>query len=165
MKSQILKPTDSDLVQNEVSVFLAGTIEMGKSEDWQSIVQERLKDLPVTFFNPRRDSWDSSWEQRETNKEFNKQVNWEIDRLKECSIIFMNILPDSKSPISLLELGLFAESGSIIICCPDGFYRKGNIEVVCSRYKIPLYDNFDKAIGSLESLIAQIMSDSYRFKL
>jgi hypothetical protein len=153
MKSQILKPTDSDLVQNEVTVFLAGTIEMGKSEDWQSIVQERLKDLPVTFFNPRRDSWDSSWEQRETNQQFNHQVNWEMNKLNEADIIFMNLLVDSKSPISLLELGLNATSKRMIICCPPEFYRRGNVEIVCSRFGIPIYNKFEEAIGSLTSLI------------
>ena len=153
MKSQILKPTDSDLVQNEVTVFLAGTIEMGKSEDWQSIVQERLKDLPVTFFNPRRDSWDSSWEQRETNQQFNHQVNWEMNKLNEADIIFMNLLVDSKSPISLLELGLNATSKKMIICCPPEFYRRGNVEIVCSRFGVPIYNKFEEAVGSLISLI------------
>ena len=153
MKSQILKPTDSDLVQNEVTVFLAGTIEMGKSEDWQSIVQERLKDLPVTFFNPRRDSWDSSWEQRETNQQFNHQVNWEMNKLNEADIIFMNLLVDSKSPISLLEIGLNATSKKMIICCPPEFYRRGNVEIVCSRFGVPIYNKFEEAVGSLISLI------------
>ena len=36
----------------------------------------------------------------------------------------------ARAPITLLELGLFARSGKLIVCCPDGYWRKGNIEVV-----------------------------------
>jgi hypothetical protein len=35
MSIQILKPTDSDLENIGVTVFLAGSIEMGAAENWQ----------------------------------------------------------------------------------------------------------------------------------
>jgi hypothetical protein len=155
MKVQILKPTDGDSVLNRVTVFLAGSIEMGAAEDWQTKISDKINELeiPVTLFNPRRDSWDSSWEQRESNPEFNQQVNWEMDKLKECDIIFMYFSPDTKSPISLLELGLHASSGKMVVCCPDGFWRKGNVEIVCTRHRIPLHDNIEDAMMSLVSVI------------
>ena len=154
MKVQILKPTDGDSVLNSVTVFLAGSIEMGAAEDWQTIVSNKMEELemPITLFNPRRDSWDSSWEQRESNPQFSQQVNWEIDRLNECDIIFMYFSPGTKSPISLLELGLHADSRKMIVCCPDEFWRKGNVEIVCSRYNIPLHDNLEHAMMSLSSV-------------
>jgi hypothetical protein len=42
-----------------------------------------------------------------------------------------------------LELGLFAHSGKIRVICPSGFWRKGNVDIVCQYYNIPLYENFD----------------------
>lgn len=36
------------------SVFLAGTIEMGNSVDWQAKAIRRLQDMPINIFNPRR---------------------------------------------------------------------------------------------------------------
>jgi len=155
MKVQILKPTDGDPVLYRVTVFLAGSIETGIAEDWQTKISNKIAELemPVTIFNPRRDSWDSSWEQRESNPEFSKQVNWEMDRLEECDIIFMYFSPGTKSPISLLELGLYADSGKMIVCCPDGFWRKGNVEIVCSRYNIPLHDNLEHAMICLSSVL------------
>lgn len=131
MKVQILKPTDGDPVLNKVTVFLAGSIEMGVAEDWQTIVSNKMKELemPITIFNPRRDSWDSSWEQRESNPQFNQQVNWEMDRLNECDIILMYFSPGTKSPISLLELGLHADSRKMIVCCPDEFWRKETLKL------------------------------------
>lgn len=157
MISQIIKPTDSDPVENKVTVFLAGSIEMGVAEDWQTRLQKALEEIPVTIFNPRRESWDSSWEQRITNPEFNFQVNWEMNRLEYADIIFMYFSPETKSPISLLELGLHADDDKMIVCCPDGFWRKGNVEIVCSRYGIPLHNNLDEAIGALISKISSIL--------
>ena len=122
-------------------VFLAGTIEMGKSEDWQTKVAQYFDGRPFTILNPRRDGWDDSWEQRITNPQFYQQVNWELDALDKADYIIMNLLPDSKSPISLLELGLYANSGKLLVCCPDGFWRKGNVEIVCEKFNIPMYEN------------------------
>ena len=152
---RIYKPTDEnpELSYSDTTVFLAGSIEMGVAEDWQTHTSESLKDLDVVIFNPRRDAWDPSWEQRESNPQFNHQVNWEMDMLERADIIFMYIDPNTKSPITLLELGLHAGGGNMIVCCPDGFYRKGNVEVVCSRNGIPLFNDLESAIASLSSKI------------
>lgn len=154
MKLQVLKPTDGDSVINDVTVFLAGSIEMGVAEDWQTKLANDFKNIPVTFFNPRRDSWDSSWEQRMSNEQFRGQVNWEMNMLECSDIIFLYFSPETKSPISLLELGLHADSGKMIVCCPDGFWRKGNVEIVCARHGIPLYDDINLAKSALITLIS-----------
>jgi hypothetical protein len=56
---------------------------------------------------------------------------------------------DTKSPITLLELGLFARGGTIIVCCPEGYWRKGNVDVVCEKYDIVQVDTLDKLIEGL----------------
>jgi hypothetical protein len=153
---EVIKPEPKNRVYSNksVKVFLAGSIEMGKAEDWQAVIPELFKDRnDLTFFNPRRDDWDSSWEQKATNPEFNYQVNWEMDKLEECDIIFMYFSPDTKSPISLLELGLHANHSNMIVCCSDGFWRKGNVEIVCHRHGIPLHNTIEDAIAALKSLV------------
>ena len=84
-----------------------------------------------------------------------------MNRLNEASIIFMYFSKDTKSPISLLELGLNASCKRMVVCCPDGFYRKGNVEIVCSRFSIPLYNTLETAIGSLISIVSLIRKDPY----
>lgn len=138
-----------------VEVFLAGSIEMGKSEDWQSIVPTHFQDKKVTFYNPRRDEWDSSWAQEQSNPQFNFQVNWELSKLDKSDIIFMYFSPETKSPISLLELGAFGKSGKMIVCCPEGFWRRGNVEIFCTRYDIPFFNTMEEAIGSLMTKISK----------
>ena len=153
---QLIKPEFANqTTQNLVSVFLAGSIEMGKAEDWQVRLETELNDFNVTVFNPRRDDWDSSWEQKESNDQFNYQVNWELNRLTESSIVFLYLSPGTQSPISLLELGAFAERSNMVVCCPTGFWRKGNVDIFCTRAGIPVYENLEDAIGALKTKIRQ----------
>jgi hypothetical protein len=131
------------------SVFLAGSIEMGKAVDWQTRVTESLSDLDILVMNPRRDDWDSSWIQDISNPQFYEQVEWELDALEYASVIAMYFDPKTMSPISLLELGLHAKNGNMIVCCPEGFWRKGNVDMVCEKYGV-------LRVNTIEDLIKNI---------
>ncbi|KAJ7100269.1 hypothetical protein B0H15DRAFT_819537 [Mycena belliarum] len=161
-KAWVFKPPEIPLISGR-SVFLAGSIEMGAAEDWQTVITNRLSHLPITILNPRRNDWDSSWKQSASDPQFREQVKWELDMLDRCDVIAMYFDPNTKAPISLLELGLFAASrkgpkegrsgedtqerpSKLVVCCPDGFYRKGNVEIVCERYKVPMLQNIDQLI-------------------
>jgi hypothetical protein len=132
------------------SIFLAGTIDMGNSEDWQKDVIDFFKKDNVNIFNPRRAAWDSSWEQTFENPQFYQQVNWELSALERADVIILYLAEGSKSPISLLEMGLHAKEGKLVVYCPDKFYRSGNVQIVCDRYNIPLYKDFDKLINRVK---------------
>jgi hypothetical protein len=119
-------------------VFLAGSIEMGLAEPWQADLERALADLPAAILNPRRDEWDASWEQSIDNPDFRGQVEWELEAQERAALIAMYFAPATKAPVTLLELGLFARSGKLVVCCPAGFWRRGNVEVVCARYGVPL---------------------------
>lgn len=128
---------------------------MGLAEDWQVRIERELEQYDVTVFNPRRDDWDSSWTQEQSNPQFNAQVNWEMNRLEECDIMFMYFSPQTKSPISLLELGAYGSGRKdVVVCCPDGFWRKGNVDIFCTRHDIPLFNNLEDAIGALRTKIS-----------
>ena len=134
------------------TVFLAGSIEMGKAIDWQTQIENELReklegDTIVTLYNPRRDDWDSSWEQTMENDNFREQVEWELDALEKCDKVVVFIDPKTTSPITLLEIGLHADSGKMCVCCPEGFYRKGNVDVTCNKYNVPLVDDIDGLIS------------------
>jgi hypothetical protein len=122
---------------------------MGLAEPWQARVEAALADLDVMVLNPRRDEWDARWQQSIHNPPFREQVEWELSALEQATLVFMYFDPATKAPITLLELGLTARSGKLIVCCPDGYWRKGNIEVVCARHGVPL-------VGELEALIVMV---------
>ncbi len=135
----------------EFSVFLAGSIESDKAEKWQDMVSKALQNEEITILNPRRTSWDSSWEQSIDNPKFKEQVNWELIALEQADLIVMYFDPQTKSPISLLELGLFAKSNKMIVCCPEGFWRKGNVDMVCRRYGVSQVQNLKELIIKLKT--------------
>ena len=144
----ILKPpSDIKVIENRFSVFLAGSIEMGIAENWQEIIEKELgTDDRICILNPRREAWDNSWKQEKENKLFAEQVNWELDALESANLIVFYFAPGTKSPVSMLELGLFAKTEKLVVCCPEGFWRKGNIDIVCERCNIQQVNTINEII-------------------
>ena len=130
-------------------IFLAGTIDMGKSVDWQKETCNWFRTLPTgryLLFNPRRDKGLSA-----EMADFEHQVNWELEHLEKSDLIIMNILASSKSPITLLEMGLHMRSGKLHVICEPGFYRYDNVRITCQRYGVPLYHSMDEFLKTLPS--------------
>lgn len=129
-------------------LFLAGTIEMGTATDWQAHVVNRLSDIPCTILNPRRDNWDSSWEQSINNPQFKEQVDWELDQMLGADYVLVYFDPNSRSPVSLLELGVLTAGKRYhtVVVCPEGFWRKGNVDIICDRFGIRQMDTLDEAV-------------------
>jgi len=153
---KVIKAPNPIPLKPRPQIFLAGSIEMGKAEDWQTKFTSALSDLDVTILNPRRDDWDSSWEQNINNPQFREQVEWELDALtNRADIIAMYFAPETMSPISLLELGLLAKTGRMAVCCPDGFWRKGNVDVVCAKYDIKTAKTLSELICLVRFLVEE----------
>jgi hypothetical protein len=142
------KPVPWDVVRHP-SVFLAGSIDMGQAADWQALAVRALNDLPGTILNPRRAQWDASWPQDPRFAPFAEQVTWELEGLERSDWVLMHLDADSKAPVSMLELGLHARSGRIVVSCPPEFWRAGNVQIVCTRMGIPLFCSLDFAIAAL----------------
>ncbi len=135
-------------------LFAAGSIEMGAAEKWQDRLVEELKDIDVLILNPRRDDWDSSWVQSIDNPQFKEQVLWELEGQETAEIITMFFSPQTKSPISLLELGLLTHSSSeVIVYCPQDFWRKGNVDIVCERHGLFCTDHYENWISRIKDAV------------
>ena len=136
-----------------VTIFLGGSIDIGAAEDWQTRLTKDLSDYSdedLILLNPRRDDWDSSWAQDPTpGTQFHEQVSWELDAQDSASAIVYYFAPDSKSPITLLELGLFGPEKAVIVCCPKEFYRYGNVKMVCDQYHIPMVESYEALVRVL----------------
>jgi len=102
-------------------VFLAGSIEMGNATDWQAALTvalaARLADRAghVVMLNPRHDAWDASWRQTIDELRFREQVEWELDGLDRADVIAMWFAAETRAPITLLELGLHARGGKLVV--------------------------------------------------
>lgn len=143
---------------NDPIIFLAGSIDMGGAEDWQTRVAKELDTYDLTILNPRRDDWDSTWTQSIKNSQFREQVEWELMGQEDSEYLVVYFADDSKSPITLLELGLALGSGrfdkdNIAIYCSDKFYRKGNVDVTCRFYDVPVQETYEDFISKVRNML------------
>ena len=155
IKIQAPNPTPSEYKDN-FTLFLAGSIEMGTAEHWQKRVVEALKDCKrLTIYNPRRDDWDSSWVQSIDNPQFREQVEWELDHLQRANLAIFYFDPSTKSPITLMELGMMSNPWSprTLVVCPKGFWRRGNVEIFCNREGIEFFETLEDAIEKIKEIM------------
>lgn len=159
MKEVIFPPTRRRADSDNISVFLAGSIDMGSARNWQQDLIDRFDHHDdVAFYNPRRAEGFSS-DQSLENDVFVEQVNWEIDNIINSGVVVMYITAESKAPISLLEFGFcmaHKKIKNVVVGVEPGFWRRGNIEVMCNRFEIPLHEDLDDVETDLRSHIAHL---------
>ena len=172
---KVITPTiDSELEQqilsnnkHKLTIFLAGTIDNGDSENWQDKLIWHMKNYhqsvnydsdesigDIIVFNPRRENWNSN----ATIEEHQQQIKWEQDHLDNADLIIMYLADNSKSPISLLELGLYGPDGKMIVFCTPNFYRYTNVKMTCDKYNIPIVTslNIDEICSQISEIYEEI---------
>ncbi|KAF1929343.1 uncharacterized protein M421DRAFT_136904 [Didymella exigua CBS 183.55] len=131
------------------SVILYGSIT--PTTPWQSALTAALSDLPITIINPVCTAWDSTWVEDTSDPRFVAQVEWELDQGEIADVIVIYFVPDTQAPISLLELGMYASlyrnQGKMVVCCPQGFWKRGNVRVVCARFGVPVVESVEEVEG------------------
>jgi hypothetical protein len=151
-----LQPPNKTSIHHH-KVFLAGSIEMDKAERWQDTVVNSLSDYDIVVANPRRDDWDPNITQSKDDPRFSEQVNWELNNIETSQIVFFYFQPGTVSPISLLELGMVLGQNQrgqeVIVCCPPGYFRKGNVDIICERYGVRVFDDLHKAVTKLKQYV------------
>jgi hypothetical protein len=160
----IVTTAPNELKPEMYNVFLAGSIDNGEAEKWQDRLIRELSPLDidgVQIINPRRDDWDSTWVESIDDPKFNEQVNWEHDALDDSDFILVYFDPNGKAPITLMEIGMYKDY-PMIVCCPDGYWKKGNVEVLCERNDIVLVNDIEDFIEISKDAIPTLKEDSDR---
>jgi hypothetical protein len=122
------------------TVFLSGYIDQLHAT-WQASLSTSLSHLPITILNPHRQDWDSSWRETLSFRPFTEQVSWELDEMEKADVIAICFGVITQAPITLMELGLFANSEKCVVACPEGYCKRGHVQVVCERYGIQVLDS------------------------
>lgn len=169
MKVVVIKPpaVAPKLPEKSISLFLAGSIEMGKADMWQDDIIEFIKTISnvnieeIHIYNPRRENWDNSWKQSIDEPEFRQQVEWELGLIERSNIVVFYLQPGTNSPISLMELGIvsqdsFAMKKHVIVLCPEGFHRKGNVDVTAMWFDMQLAKDLQDFKERLRNTIQDI---------
>lgn len=133
----ITAPEDfySSIAEPAPLMFLAGSIEMDTADRWQNKVIDSFNgfEKEIVILNPRRKEWDSTWLQSIDNPKFNEQVIWELKGIMNANMLLYYFDPNTKSPVTMLELGLSINNTQVYVCCPKDFWRRGNVEVFCKE--------------------------------
>ncbi|KAF1948300.1 hypothetical protein CC80DRAFT_486410 [Byssothecium circinans] len=137
------------------SVFLAGSIEMGRAVQWQRRLTSLLQHLPLAVYNPRRGHWNPNATPEAKNAEFRAQVTWELGALEEATVICFFFDHDTMSPVTMCELGLWVTSGKVVVCCDKKFWKSGNVHIVCEKFGVPLVESFDKLVELTTAMLRE----------
>lgn len=73
--------------------------------------------------------------------------------MEKADVIAICFGVNTQGMITLMELGLFANSGECVVACPDGYWKRGNVEAVCARYGIQALDS---AVGLEEAVLRKL---------
>lgn len=114
-------------------------------------------DYDIDILNSRREHFDETITQNADDPEFKKQVEWEQRGLNLADIIAFYFDPKTESPISLLELGLFAHSHKIFVCCPKCFWKAGNVDLICDENNIPRFETMEELITAVKTQVEKLM--------
>lgn len=142
-------------IYRDYSVFLAGSIEMGKAVQWQRLMATYLSDLPITVNNPRRGHWDPNVTKEAKDADFRHQVEWELSALEKADVICFFFDATTISPVTMMELGLWAKSKKVVVCCDKRFWRSGNIHLVCERYGVPFVETFMDLVPAIKKMLEE----------
>lgn len=108
------------------NVFLSGGIV--DCPDWQSEVVNKLKDINITIFNPRRKNFPI----HDPNASF-EQIKWEFNKLRDADILSFWFSRGSLNPIVLFEYGSALERDKKIVIGIDPDYeRRLDVEIQTS---------------------------------
>jgi len=144
----ILKMVDPN--EHYPVVFLGGTIDQGASRDWQDEIASQLSHYNGFILNPRRDNWDATWEQDPTpGTNFYGQVTWEFEAQDIADVLVYNFLPNSQSPVTMLELGHWSKPDKTFVVCPKTFWRYGNVKMFCDRINVNFFETETEMMQAL----------------
>ena len=142
------------------SLFLAGGIgALAPVSDWQSELVARLHDTDWTLLNPRRDNYPADDPQA-----LRQQIEWEHHYLQVASAISFWFPPETLCPISLYELGAWANwqgaDGSqkpLVVGAHPDYAKRADLEIQLelARPEIEVM----KSLEELEARIRALSSD------
>lgn len=157
MSTIVSAPLNYVIRDDTPCLFLSGSLEGGdRIEGWQTCVIQALQDIDnLIILDPRRPDWTAGLHQGVASPCFCQQVEWELEGLRRAHWVAINFVADTMSPITLLELGLAAAStnSKAIVCCPESYWRRGNVEITCKRYNVPFYESFEDFLLALRKAV------------
>ncbi len=137
------------------SIFLAGpTPRSNDVESWRPAALAKLRSLGFTstVFVPESETWT-------THSDYDAQVAWELEALKQASIIVFWVprnLEDMPGFTTNVEFGFWVQSGKVIMGSPETAPKMKYLNELARRYNIPMFDNLDATLEAAVQACRQI---------
>jgi len=132
-------------------LFLAGGIT--NCSDWQSVLIEDIKDLPITIYNPRRKNFPMG-----DPKAAETQITWEFNHLRDADVILFWFAQGSMNPIVLYELGKWGNciERPMILGIDPLYERKQDviIQTILARPEIVIAQSLEELSEQVYTLLA-----------
>lgn len=110
---------------------------VGITTDWRRQLIEKLSRLPVTVFDLQR-----GYDQQKCSAGIGW---WQLEQTKkEADVVVLHLEPGLPCPIGLVELGLYAQSGKLVVYCPGGVINSRRVIDIYSKYGAPLANSLDE---------------------
>lgn len=130
----------SQLTRTKARIFLAGSMATGSQVNWRQTVIDAFGEK-YHFLDPTNLKHDSL-----TDVEMRNHIKWEFDGLRIADFILLNFLPDSLSPISMVELGMYIASKKLIVVCPKEFYKWRYIDTLCKEHNTLIFNQLEEVL-------------------
>ena len=157
-RSQVILAPSEEPPQGAKSVFLAGSTTKVDTVDWRVALSSLLSEMNITIYNPHRADWDNTWREDVNFPPYRQQVEWELDKQEKADMVVVYFHPATQAPISLLELGLCARKrGKAIVYCPEGYWKRGNVQMVCQKFDIEMVESVQ---GLRDAITKRLSTDS-----
>lgn len=75
--------------------------------------------------------------------------------MENADVIAVFLGKAAKAPISMMELGLWARSGKVVVCVQKGFWKEGNVRIVCERYGLHVCEE----VGELAEKVLEMLRE------
>ena len=73
--------------------------------------------------------------------------------MEKADLICFSFDANTVDVVPLMELGLWAVSEKVIICCDYKYRRAGNVHLVCERYQIPCVEKFEDLFAAIKKAL------------
>ena len=74
--------------------------------------------------------------------------------MERADVVAVFFAKGTQAAITLMELGLFIRTGKkVVVACEEGFWKRGNVQVVCERFGVDVLGSLEELIEGVEEVV------------